>query len=125
MNSSSPPSDFIFIDNLRINTLIGIHAWEQVQPQPLVFSLKLYCDFAPVFNSAQLEDSIDYAAVASTIEDHCQAKAHRLIETLAQDILTHLLRDFPLIQGIELTLAKPHAVAASQQVGLQVTRWRT
>ncbi|SFR61015.1 dihydroneopterin aldolase [Thiomicrospira sp. ALE5] len=124
MNRSSPPSDYIFIDNLRINTLIGIHAWEQVQPQPLVFSLKLYCDFTPVFNSAQLEDSIDYAAVASAIEQHCQTKAHRLIETLAHDILTHLLSDFPLIQGIELTLAKPHAVAASQQVGLQVTRWR-
>ncbi len=125
MTESKPAQDYIFIDHLRVNSIVGIHAWEQVQPQPLLFTLKLYCDFSAIFSSAALQDSIDYAAVSQLIERHCQAKPHLLIETLANEILIRLLADFPLIQGIELTLAKPHAVANSQQVGLHITRWRS
>jgi dihydroneopterin aldolase len=125
MTAQAPNSDYIFIENLRINCIVGIHPWEQVQPQPLLFTLKLYCDFSAIFASGELQDSIDYAAVSQLIESHCQAKPHLLIETLANEIVTKLLADFPLIQGIKLTLAKPHAVANSQQVGLQITRWRT
>jgi dihydroneopterin aldolase len=124
MTAQATNSDYIFIDNLRVDCIVGIHPWEQVQPQPLLFTLKLYCDFSAIFASAELQDSIDYAAVSQLIESHCHAMPHRLIETLAHDIIGQLFDNFPLIQGLSLQLAKPHAVSASQQVGLHVSRWR-
>lgn len=124
MTAQATNSDYIFIDNLRVNCIVGIHAWEQAQPQPLLFTLKLYCDFSPIFASAELQDSIDYAAVSQLIESHCQARPHLLIETLAHEIIGQLFDNFPLIEGLSLQLAKPHAVANSQQVGLHITRWR-
>lgn len=124
MTSQNLVNDYIFIDNLRVQCVVGIHPWEQAQPQPLEFSLKLFCHFEPIFKSAELNDSIDYAAVSQLIEHQCQAQSHQLIETLAADVLQQLFDRFPLILGIELNLAKPHAVANAQQVGLQVTRWR-
>ena len=35
--------DLVFINQLQLNTIIGIHDWERKQPQPVVLDIEIGC----------------------------------------------------------------------------------
>lgn len=128
MNTVSKPTqtqaDSIFIEGLKVNTIIGVHPWEKCQTQPLVFDIELFTGIQSAAQSDQLADTVDYAKVSQDIIKLAQQTRYELIETLAEQICEHLFAHYPGLQAIELKLAKPHAVAEAKQVGVKIWRQR-
>ena len=59
--------DTIFIHDLRIETKVGVYAWERELPQTVRIDLDIALPSRRAFETGELADAIDYAAVVSRI----------------------------------------------------------
>lgn len=117
-------ADRIFIEGLKVNTVIGVHAWEKCQAQPLLFDIELFTTIISAAQTDQLADTVDYAKVSQDIIKLAQQESFELIETLAELVCQHILQEYKGVQAIQLKLAKPHAVSEAKQVGVKIWRQR-
>jgi 7,8-dihydroneopterin aldolase/epimerase/oxygenase len=115
--------DTIFIRGLRVETVIGVHAWERKLERPLVFDLELGTDTREAAASDHVRDAIDYAAVAATVTRLATKMQPALLETLAERIARQLFEEFP-IQRLRLVVDKPGAVPDVKQIGIVIERTR-
>lgn len=113
--------DIIFIHELRLQTIIGVHPWERNIQQTLLLDLEWAADIRAAAASDQLDDTVDYQAVAQRIEEFTTASTFHLVETLGERIAEILQREFN-IPWLRLTLRKPGAVAGSRAVGIRIER---
>lgn len=117
-------NDSIFIEGLKVNAVIGIHAWEQVQSQPLIFDLELFSSLHAAGQSDQLHDTVDYKQVSDDVVHFVQQTKVQLIETLAEHICQLIFAHHPKVESIKLKLNKPHAIQSAQATGLKIYRQR-
>jgi dihydroneopterin aldolase len=101
--------DKIFLNDLHIDTIIGIYDWERETLQTLSFDLEMDWDIRKAAKSDDITDTLDYGSVANTIVEFVEASHYQLIETLAEDLASLLLNKFP-IPKLKLTLSKPVAL---------------
>jgi len=101
--------DKIFLNDLHIDTIIGIYDWERKTLQTLSFDLELDWDIRTAAKGDNITDTLDYGAIANTIVEFVEASRYQLIETLAEDLCVLLLNKFP-IPKLKLTLSKPVAL---------------
>ncbi len=113
--------DIIFIRELRIDTLIGVHPWERQTRRNLLLDLELGTDFRPTAESDRLADTFDYQAVAQRIAAFAAASDFQLVETLAERIAQLLRREFAA-SWLRLTLRKPGAPPDAREAGVVIER---
>jgi len=101
--------DKIFLNDLQIDTIIGIYDWERETLQTLSFDLEMDWDIAKAAKSDDIADTLDYGAIATTIVTFVEASRYQLIETLAEDLAELLLQSYP-IPKLKLILSKPVAL---------------
>jgi dihydroneopterin aldolase len=119
MTQASP--DKIFVNNLRVQAILGIYPIEREQVQEVVISLEIETDCSTAAASKDLADSLDYAALADAVAALTINGKYLLIETLIEDIALHCLQQ-PLVQGISVQVEKPQAVARADSVGIRIYR---
>ncbi len=98
--------DKIFLNDLKIDTIIGIYDWERQTQQTLRFDLEMDWDIRPAAASDDIADTLDYGAIAQTIVQFVEHSHYQLIETLAEELCALLLSRYP-IPKLKLTLTKP------------------
>ena len=113
--------DSVFIQELRVDTLIGVRPWERQVRQQVVFDLDLASNAAAAAESDDVADALDYDAVARAVIAHVRETEHALVETLAEDVV-RLLQDEFGIAWLRLRVTKPGAVAGARAVGVVVER---
>lgn len=113
--------DIIFIDDLRISTLIGIYPREQALPQTIEISLQIGLSTAGAGASDDIRDTIDYAAVVERIRSDLAAQHFRLLEKLAEHIATLLLHDFGA-RWVQVSVAKPGVMGSVRRAGVRIER---
>ena len=74
----------IFVRELRVETRIGIYAWEQHLAQPLLIDLELALPSAKAFASDDFADALDYAAVVKRVQAFAANHPHKLLERFAE-----------------------------------------
>ena len=102
----------IYIDNLRVQCIIGVRPHERERPQPLVISASFPWDFSRPGESGRLEDTVDYSAMAQAIREFVQAGQFQLLETLARRLADHVGQRFGL-ERLHLHIRKPEAIEDS------------
>lgn len=117
--------DTIFIQGLQTQAIIGIYDWEREEPQPLVFDIEMQTDLKKASQSDQIDDTVDYAAVAEEVTALVEKSRVELIETLAEQVIEWIFDQHPAVQGIHLCLSKPQAVPQAETVGLILKRQRS
>jgi dihydroneopterin aldolase len=113
--------DWVFVDALEIDTIIGIHPHEQVAPQPLRLSLRVGFDNRIPAASCRIGDTLDYHAIATRLREIAQGHAWLLIETLAEACADALQREFGA-RALRLRIDKPLAVPEARSVGVIIER---
>lgn len=98
--------DKVFLNDLKIDTIIGIYEWERNIKQTLQFDLEMDWDIRPAAASEDINDALDYDAMSKTIVRFVEQSSYQLIETLAEDLCQLLIKEFS-IPKIKLTLTKP------------------
>ena len=113
--------DTIRIKGLKVEAVIGVHAWERKVPRTLLIDLELATDSARAASKDRLEDALDYDAVSAAVTGHAAASKLNLVETLAEQ-LAALLRERFKVKWLSLTVHKPGAVAQAQDISVTIER---
>ena len=114
--------DSIFIHHLRTEAIIGVYDQERLQPQPLLWDIKLSLIDNPAKHTDQLADTVDYAAVCHKMEQLVAQTQYQLIEALAEQAAKMLLAEFN-IASVELTIyKKPYDLDTIDHIALNITR---
>jgi len=113
--------DIIFLQELRIDTVIGIYDWERKIRQTVVFDLEMATDIAAAAASDSIEDTLDYKAVAKRITAFVEASEFGLVETLAERVAAIVRKEFR-VPWIRVTLNKAGAIRGARGVGVIIER---
>ena len=113
--------DIVFINDLRIETIIGIYDWERKVKQTISLDLELGTDIRKSAETDAIEDTLNYKALAKRMVAFVSDSEYQLVETLAEKIAEIVLAEFDL-PWLKLTVHKPGAVRGSRDVGVIIER---
>jgi 7,8-dihydroneopterin aldolase/epimerase/oxygenase len=113
--------DTVFINDLRIETIIGIYDWERKVRQTISLDLEMGTDIRRAAETDSIEDTLNYKAVAKRLIAFVEASEYQLVETLAEKIAAIVLNEFT-VPWLKLTVHKPGAVRGSRDVGVIIER---
>jgi 7,8-dihydroneopterin aldolase/epimerase/oxygenase len=115
--------DKIYLNDLKIDTIIGIYDWERQTRQTLGFDLEMDWDIKPAAQTDDISKTLDYGAIAQRVVAFVEASEYLLIETLAEEVCAMLLKEFP-IPRLKLTLSKPVALHGQNTARIVIERSR-
>ena len=115
--------DKVFIRNLRVHGILGIHEWERVTPREIIINVTLFTDTRAAAQSDRITDCVDYSALASKLRAHAEGAARMTVEALANDLAELCLLE-PKIIMVILRVDKPGAVPEAESVGVEIERRR-
>lgn len=101
--------DCITLQGLTFHGHHGCLTHEQENGQTFVIDLSLHADLTKPCKSDSLEDTINYAAVFTTVQRIVTQKRFNLIECLAEVICQTLFKDFDALKSITICVKKPEA----------------
>jgi dihydroneopterin aldolase len=113
--------DIVFINDLRIETIIGIYDWERKVKQTISLDLQMGADIRRAAATDAIDDTLNYKAVAKRLIAFVGASEYQLVETLAEKIAEIVLSEFA-VPWLKLTVHKPGAVRGSRDVGVIIER---
>jgi len=115
--------DRIFIQDLEVETVVGVFDWEREIRQKVVLNLEMSADIARAARTDSIEDTLNYKAVAKRLIAFVGGSEFYLVETLAERCAEIVLNEFN-VDWLTLRLDKPGAVTGSKSVGVMIERGR-
>lgn len=113
--------DKIFLDELKIDTIIGIWDWERKIRQTVIIDLEMSADIARAAASDSVEDTLNYKSVAKRVQQFVGDSRFQLVETLAERI-AGIIRDEFDVAWVKVRVHKPGAIRGSRDVGIEIER---
>ncbi|MDC3107295.1 dihydroneopterin aldolase [SAR86 cluster bacterium] len=113
--------DKVFIENLEIETIIGIFGWEREVKQIVRISLEMSFDISKAGKSDNIDDALDYKKIGKSIVNLVENSSFFLVEKMAEEIASLVLTN-EQIEEIKLRVEKPGALRGSKSVGVEILR---
>lgn len=113
--------DIIFLQDLRIDTIIGIYDWERSTRQTLSLDLEMAADIRKAAATDHIDDTLNYKAVAKRLIEYVGQSEFQLVETLAERVAEIILKEFQ-VPWVRVTLNKGGAVRGAKGVGIIIER---
>lgn len=95
----------IRLNKMKFYAFHGVGEQEQKVGNTYVIDLKLYADLSKASETDNLEDTINYAEIYNLVKTEMEIPS-KLLEHVAGRILQKIKKDFPLIEKVEIYLAK-------------------
>jgi len=110
----------ISIVDLEVGYRVGVTDAERVNPQRLLLTVEMDCNFSAATKSDNIADTIDYFAVSQRLLKFGEGRSWKLIEKLASDIADMILLGFrPRSVTVEV---KKFPVPQARHVSVAVTK---
>ena len=113
--------DIIYLRDLRIDTIIGIYDWERRMKQTIIIDLEMGTDIRKAANSDNIDDTLNYKAVAKRLMSYVGDSEFELVEALAEKIAEIIMDEFN-VPWLKLSLNKKGAVRGVRDVGVIIER---
>jgi dihydroneopterin aldolase len=114
-------SDYISLIGISAIGFHGVFPDERRDGQKFAVDLKLLLDLKPAGTSDDLNLTVNYASVATSVVEEITGEPLDLIEALAERICKRVLGDFKLIDQMEVTVHKPNAPVGVEFSDISVT----
>ena len=112
----------LFLKNYVVDVNIGVHDFEQVREQRVIFNVDLYISLAvSTPKNDDLAEVVDYDFIRSTILQRVSQGHIYLQETLCDDLVTRLLAH-EKVKAVQLSTQKPDVYPDCDAVGVEVFR---
>ena len=89
--------DKVLINNLQVETIIGIFDWEREVKQVVSIDLEMEFDNKKAAKSDDIKDALDYKKVGKRITAFVEKSKYKLVERLAEQIAKLVLKEFPVV----------------------------
>ncbi|MGH9123396.1 MAG: dihydroneopterin aldolase [Acidimicrobiales bacterium] len=119
------PADRIELRGIRALGTHGVLPEEQKRPQPFSIDIDLVADLRAAGQSDQLEETVDYGAVAEAVVGEVEGPSVALMERLAQRVADRVLSMAgPRATSVTVTIRKlrPPVPVHMESAGVQVIR---
>ena len=113
--------DIIFLHNLKIDCVIGIWDWERKIRQTVVIDLDMGTDIRKAAANDDVEDTLNYKAVAKRLQQFVGESEFQLVETMAERIADIVLNEFD-VPWVRVKVNKPGAIRGARDVGILIER---
>ena len=113
--------DIVFIEDLRIDTIIGIYDWEREVKQTIALDIEMAADNTKAAASENIDDALNYKAVAKRMIAFTEESQFQLVETLSERLVAIIIDEFN-VPWCRLKLSKLGAVTGSRSVGVILER---
>lgn len=113
--------DVVFIEALKVDTVIGVYEWEKSIQQTLQFDIEMRTDIRAAAQIDDLSKTVDYAEVSEDVVKLTKANQAELIETVAEKVAQHILAEYQVV-SCRIKLRKLGAVASTKSVGVIIER---
>ncbi|ULU26538.1 dihydroneopterin aldolase [Dyella terrae] len=113
--------DIVFIEDLRIDAVIGIYDWERRVRQTLSFDIEMAFDNTLPAASDDITLTLNYKDVSKRLIDYVSDSSFGLVETLAERCAAIIREEFG-VSWVRLKLSKPGAVRGAKSVGVRIER---
>jgi len=116
-------------DRVRLNDIVlfahlGVSQAEREVGQRIHFDVELEADLDRAARTDTLADTINYESVYRTVEDVVAESRHKLLETLAGDLVRRLFDTFPAT-SIRVRVRKPNVPFAGSLASAEVELTRS
>lgn len=118
-------TDRIFVSNLSVHAHHGVFDAEKTLGQ--VFNLDIECEIdRQPKRDDELSNTVCYGEVCDMVKRISDANSFNLIETFAESISSQLLKSYPSIVSVGVTVRKPSAPLNHivDHVGVSIRRTR-
>ena len=115
--------DKVFIEDLEVETIIGIFGWEREVKQIVRISIEMSFDISKAGKSDKIDDALDYKKIGKSIVNLVENSSFFLVEKMAEEIALLVLKN-KQIKDIKLRVEKPGALRGSKSVGVEILRSR-
>ena len=113
--------DKIFLEDMRVETVIGIWEWERKIRQTVAIDLVMSADIRKAAASDAVEDTLNYKSVAKRVQSFVSESSFQLVETLAENIAAIILDEFD-VDWVSVRVNKPGAIRGAKGVGVLIER---
>jgi dihydroneopterin aldolase len=113
----------VFVHDMEIVASVGVLEHEKRYEQRILVSADLMVRDDYDGASDRLQDVLDYSQLAEGIARLVQSEHVNLIETLAERIADHCLRD-SRVESIRVRIEKPDVMPSCRSVGIEIERRR-
>jgi len=97
------------IDRLALHARHGVHAEERTLGQRFFLDIVVTADVGDALSSDKIDDSVDYGALIEAATLTFTGSAFNLIEAAAAAVADDLLKLFPSVAAVQVTVHKPAA----------------
>ncbi len=115
--------DIVYLNDLRVDTVIGIYDWERRTRQTVILDIEMGADISKAAATDSIESTLDYKAVAKRLFAYIGETRFNLVETLAERVAEILINEFE-VPWCRVRLNKKGAVRGVRDVGVIIERGR-
>ncbi len=113
--------DIIYINDLRIEAVIGIFDWERKIKQTVVLDIEMAGDCRKAAANDSVEDTVNYKSVAKRLIAFVGDSEYQLVETLAERCAEIVVNEFQ-VPWVKLRVNKQGALRGARDVGVIIER---
>lgn len=113
--------DRIFIEGLKVETVIGVYDWERSIRQVLIFDIALATDIRPAAATDNINQTLNYKSLSDRVIEFSESQSHQLIETLAEQVAQLIQAEFN-VSWLSIKLSKPGALPKANNVAVYIER---
>jgi len=114
----------LFVEGLRVICIVGDLPHERIEPQEIVIHLRARLDLSRVLLLDDLDDSVDYVALASLATRIAEAGRFHLVEALAKEIAVQALDGWDKLLQIWVRVEKRGCISSAGICGIEHLRTR-
>jgi len=115
--------DKVFIKDLRVSGILGIHDWERKKPREILINVILFTDIRKAARTDAISECVDYSAMVRKLRAHAESAAWITVEALTNDLAELCLQE-PKVRRVLVRVDKPGAVPGAASVGVEIERGR-
>lgn len=116
--------DTIFLEQVKVQTKLGVPEWERMVPQTIILDIEIGYDLSQSCKSDHIADTIDYGAVVARIRETLTEHSFQLVEALAEHVCQLILKEFKAL-SVKVKVAKPNILPGLKALGVVIERIRS
>lgn len=113
--------DIIFLSEVKIQTKLGVPAWERMVDQTVVLDLEIAMPNSKSCQTDAIEDTIDYGMIVSRMRETLSEKSFQLVEALAEHLCQLIMQEFGA-PWVKIKVAKPGILPGVKALGVVIER---
>ena len=113
----------VFIKDLIIEEIIGIHKHEKIKKQKIKFNIIIDVNQSSLPDEKDIKSIVDYEKITNKLENLTKSKKYNFLESLAEDSFKEIFQD-KRINSVTIKIEKPEAIKNARSVGVEVFKTR-